>query len=148
MAKAKSLTGNQARLLQASAEYRRQHHGQPPTILELADQLGLYPDSIHEMIAALERHGYPRGLIYQKRRQGRKAGPLSATQKAIAVYIRQFIRKRGQAPSIREIGRHLRMTSPTGVSYHLRQLERHGIIHRERGVWRSIEMLEPNATID
>jgi SOS-response transcriptional repressor LexA len=55
---------------------------------------------------------------------------LTEREERILKCIRDSIAERGQAPSIREIGRSVGLSSPASVVYHLRQMEQLGVIRR------------------
>ena len=62
---------------------------------------------------------------------------LTARQKSILKFVTQTVRKTGQAPSYREIGRRFRIASTNGVRDHLLALERKGylnVVGRRRGI--------------
>jgi repressor LexA len=67
--------------------------------------------------------------------------PLTAPQAAILQFIIDIIARTGQAPTVREIGRHFGIASVNGVISHLRALERRGYIRREARVPRGIVVL-------
>ncbi|MDT0321906.1 LexA family protein [Streptomyces millisiae] len=54
--------------------------------------------------------------------------------------IRDQIADRGEAPTIREIGRRVGLSSPSSVLYHLWQMGRQGVIRRS-GQGRSLRYL-------
>jgi repressor LexA len=51
-------------------------------------------------------------------------------QRAILDYIQHFKTQHSYAPTVRQIQRHLRLRSPSAVTYHLAALERAGLLHR------------------
>lgn len=59
--------------------------------------------------------------------------PLTARQSEIIDFIRDHIRRRGYAPSVREIGREVGITSPNGVMCHLKALRKKGLIREQDG---------------
>lgn len=67
---------------------------------------------------------------------------LTETQKGILGFITGFVQERGYPPTLREIGRHFRIPSTGSVSYHLRALEGRGLLKRNRGSSRGLELLE------
>ncbi len=70
----------------------------------------------------------------------------SLTKRQLAVYefIRNKMRTRGYGPTVREIGYHFDIVSPNGVVCHLKALEKKGLITRDPGRSRAIELaLEP-----
>jgi repressor LexA len=63
-------------------------------------------------------------------------------QKQVVDFIQSYLRRRGYAPSIVEIGRHLGVTSPATVHKHLEGLERRGLIRRRAHHGRSVEVID------
>ncbi len=69
---------------------------------------------------------------------------LTERQHRVYQYIRDKIRSRGYAPTVREIGEEFSINSPNGVMCHLRALEKKGLICRQRNKSRAIELaMEP-----
>lgn len=68
--------------------------------------------------------------------------PLSERQTQILDFIREQLRERRYAPSVREIVRHVGDRSPTSVHRHLKTLEQRGYIIRDAGKSRSIRLPE------
>ena len=56
--------------------------------------------------------------------------PLTQRQKTVLQHLIQFFNRHGFAPSIRELGKALKIASPRGVQKHLETLEQKGYIHR------------------
>ena len=74
------------------------------------------------------------------------AGPsptLTARQLRILAVIEQSVRTRGYPPTVREIGAAVGLVSPSSVSYQLGVLERHGLIRRQPGNSRAVELCRP-----
>lgn len=69
---------------------------------------------------------------------------LTAKQQKILDFIREGL-VRGSAPSVREIARHFRFASPNAVISHLRLLEQKGVIRRQAGRSRNIQLAGGNA---
>ena len=67
---------------------------------------------------------------------------VTARQREIYEYLREVIVSRGYGPSVREIGQHFGINSPTGVTCHLQALEKKGLISREASVSRSIQLTD------
>ncbi|MDF2838433.1 MAG: SOS-response repressor and protease LexA [Evtepia sp.] len=65
-------------------------------------------------------------------------GKLTAKQQEIYDYILLFIEEYGYPPSVREIGDHLGLKSPSTVHFHLKGLRSAGLIHQTEGKTRSI----------
>ncbi|MFI9588339.1 LexA family protein [Streptomyces sp. NPDC052236] len=55
---------------------------------------------------------------------------LTERQERILACIREWIADHGQAPSVREIGRCVGLSSPSSVAYQLKRLEQRGAITR------------------
>ncbi len=68
---------------------------------------------------------------------------LSAKQRRILEFIREFIDEHDYPPSIRQIQEACHISSTSVVDYNLRILEKLGYIRRDREVSRAIELLEP-----
>jgi repressor LexA len=68
---------------------------------------------------------------------------ISAKQRRILEFIREFIDEHDYPPSIRQIQEACNISSTSVVDYNLRILERNGYIRRDREVSRAIELLEP-----
>ncbi len=66
---------------------------------------------------------------------------LSERQRRMLEFIREFIRRHGYPPSIRDIGRAVGISSTSVVDYNLRVLEREGYLRRARDVSRGLELL-------
>lgn len=64
--------------------------------------------------------------------------PVSERQQQILNFVHQFRSENGFPPSVREIGVHFGIKSPNGVTYHLRVLEREGLLDREPRTSRSL----------
>jgi len=67
---------------------------------------------------------------------------LTKRQKLIFDYISGFIREKGYAPSIVEIGKRFGLSSPATIHKHLTNLESKGLIHRHKNMSRAIELSE------
>lgn len=79
---------------------------------------------------------------------------LTNVQVRMLEFIDGWFVRRGRAPSAREISRGLGLKSSSGVQYHLRTLERRGLIVRaaSRGqiriVWRSVQLVDAVEELD
>jgi repressor LexA len=62
-------------------------------------------------------------------------------QRQILSFISQYIQKWGYAPTLREIGDALEVTSIATIAEHLRTMEEKGVIRRTQGKQRAIEIL-------
>jgi len=70
---------------------------------------------------------------------------LTKRQKHIYDYIVSFIKERGYAPSIVEIGEHFGLSSPATIHKHLTNLESKGLIRRQKNLSRAIELSSSEA---
>lgn len=66
---------------------------------------------------------------------------LTSRQHACLAFIEEFIRSKGYAPTIREIGKHFGFSSTNGVTDHLNALERKGYLARPDGLCRAMSVL-------
>jgi repressor LexA len=67
---------------------------------------------------------------------------LTPRQREIYDYIRDLIENRGYPPTVREIGKHFEIESPNGVMCHLKALEKKGLIVRQEGKARAIQLVD------
>ena len=67
---------------------------------------------------------------------------LTPKQQKIYDFIREFSREYGYPPTVREIGEHLGLKSPSTVKFHLDNLRSAGLIQWDGGKTRSITLLE------
>ena len=65
---------------------------------------------------------------------------LTKKQWDVYEFIREKIRGRGYGPTVREIGQHFNIQSPNGVMCHLKALQKKGMIQREPGMSRAIQL--------
>jgi repressor LexA len=68
-------------------------------------------------------------------------GVLTRRQKQLLDYLRRYLDAHGYAPTLAEIGRHLRLGSVATVHKHLRNLERRGLIRRLPHRSRALELV-------
>ena len=68
--------------------------------------------------------------------------PLTARQREVLEFVRQFMAKAGYPPTVREIGAHFGFV-PRSVFDHLKALERKGYLRRDPAKSRSLQILEP-----
>ncbi len=66
---------------------------------------------------------------------------LTERQRAILEFIEEVIDEEGYPPTVREICKRFRISSPRGVSDHLGALERKGFIEREAGKARGLRVV-------
>lgn len=69
------------------------------------------------------------------------AEDLTERQRKVLAFIEAQIQRHGYAPTIREIGRHLDISSTNGVNDHLKALEKKGYIRREDQKSRTLTVL-------
>jgi repressor LexA len=69
------------------------------------------------------------------------AANLTERQKSILSFLKDFIKKRGYPPTVREIAGHFRMAGPKGAKKHLDRLAAKGHIRKLPGCSRAIEIL-------
>jgi repressor LexA len=67
---------------------------------------------------------------------------LTERQREIYNFIRSKIESRGYGPTVREIGKHFKIKSPNGVMCHLKALVKKGLITRENGLARAIQLAD------
>lgn len=72
-----------------------------------------------------------------------KMKSLTERQKEIYDFVRDKIVNRGYGPTVRDIGTHFGIRSPNGVMCHLKALEKKGLIAREPGKSRAIQLADP-----
>lgn len=70
---------------------------------------------------------------------------LTRRQKQLLDFIRAHIKRRGYAPTLVEMGRHLGLGSVATVHKHLRQLEEKGVIRRLPNRSRALELVDAGA---
>ncbi len=68
---------------------------------------------------------------------------LTDKQREVYEFLRDFQRRTGYAPSVREIANAVRLASTSSVQLHLNTLERLGYISRSDGKTRAITIAEP-----
>ena len=64
------------------------------------------------------------------------------TRQRILNFIRQFLDDRGYAPTVRDIAKGCKISTPSVVQHHLNKLEKAGHIHRDPTVFRSIQLTD------
>ena len=68
---------------------------------------------------------------------------LSAKQREIYSFIRDYILEQNYPPSVREIAAAVQLKSPSTVHFHLKAMEEAGVLTRGAGKTRSIALVEP-----
>ena len=67
---------------------------------------------------------------------------LTDRQREIYDFIQEKIENRGYGPTVREIGQEFEIKSPNGVMCHLKALEKKGLIRKEPGAARAIQLVD------
>jgi repressor LexA len=67
-------------------------------------------------------------------------GEMTKKQKAVHDFIKDLMLTRGYGPTVREIADEFDIASPNGVMCHLKALEKKGVITREPGMSRAIQL--------
>ena len=71
---------------------------------------------------------------------------LTRRQREIYQYLKEHIRGKGYAPSIAEIGKQFKLSSPATVHKHLIHLESKGLIRKHQNLSRAIEIVDEKST--
>lgn len=73
---------------------------------------------------------------------------ISNIQQKIFEYVKNVIEQRGVAPSVREIGQAVGLSSTSSVQYHINALEKAGYIQRDANLKRTLRLADsmPKAT--
>lgn len=74
--------------------------------------------------------------------------PITKRQQAILDFIKEEVDKRGYPPSVREIGLAVGLSSTASVHNQLNQLEKKGIIRKDKSTTRGIVILSPESKED
>jgi repressor LexA len=70
---------------------------------------------------------------------------LTKRQQEILTYIEEYYEREGDSPTIREIADHFEIKSTNAVADHLKALERKGVIERNAGLARGIQLPQQQA---
>src|SRR4051794_41972184 len=73
---------------------------------------------------------------------------LTARQRRILEFIRDWVERYGYPPSVREIGEAVGLVSPSSVAYQLKALEAKGFLRRDPKRPRAVGGPPPNAPLD
>lgn len=76
-----------------------------------------------------------------------KEKPLSERQENILQFIWDYIKENSRPPTIREIGRNVKISSTSVVNYNLNKLEERGLLERDSDVSRGIRFTEQAAAM-
>ncbi len=68
---------------------------------------------------------------------------LSARQRRILDFLRDWVERHGYPPSVREIGEAVGLVSPSSVAYQLKALERKGYLRRDPNRPRAVDVRHP-----
>lgn len=78
----------------------------------------------------------------------RKSKGLGERHQKILNFLSDYQRENRYPPSIREIGEKTGISSTSVVNYYLDQLEKKGLIHRDRKISRGVRLSLPNGSAD
>jgi repressor LexA len=73
---------------------------------------------------------------------------LTARQRRILEFIRDWVERYGYPPSVREIGEAVGLVSPSSVAYQLKELERKGFLRRDPNRPRAVDVRPPADLMD
>jgi repressor LexA len=73
---------------------------------------------------------------------------LTARQRRILEFIRDWVERYGYPPSVREIGEAVGLVSPSSVAYQLKELERKGFLRRDPHRPRAVDVRPPSEIVD
>jgi repressor LexA len=73
---------------------------------------------------------------------------LTARQRRILEFIRDWVERYGYPPSVREIGEAVGLVSPSSVAYQLKELERKGFLRRDPNRPRAVDVRPPTELVD
>jgi repressor LexA len=73
---------------------------------------------------------------------------LSARQRRILEFIRDWVDRYGYPPSVREIGEAVGLVSPSSVAYQLKALETKGFLRRDPNRPRAVDVRSPSDLVD
>jgi len=76
------------------------------------------------------------------------ATDLTARQRRILEFIREWVEAHGYPPSVREIGEAVDLVSPSSVAYQLKELERKGYLRRDPNRPRAVDVRPPTEVFD
>lgn len=73
----------------------------------------------------------------------RRSAGLGERHRKIMEFLTSFQEEKGYSPSIRQIGKQIKVESTSLIDYYLKQLEEMGYIQRDEHISRSIRILQP-----
>ena len=71
---------------------------------------------------------------------------LTETQQKVFDFLKNFLRKKGYPPTLREVASHFGLKGPRGPQKTVQILERKGYVHKTPGGSRTIEILKPKGS--
>ena len=71
---------------------------------------------------------------------------ITARQKQVLEFIKEFINSHKYPPSVREIASHFQLGSAAGVHKHIKALEKKRYLRKENNLSRSIQLIEPSGS--
>ena len=71
------------------------------------------------------------------------AGDLTARQRRILGFMREWVDTHGYPPSVREVGEAVGLVSPSSVAYQLKELEKKGYLRRDPNRPRAVDIRQP-----
>lgn len=74
--------------------------------------------------------------------------PLTPRQEKVLRFVRDFVRRHGYAPSVREVAAGMRIGTPKGAADHLKALARKGYLLREAGRSRALRVVADGAATE
>lgn len=104
------------------------------TITQLGVLVDRAPSTVYQRLRGA-------GVVFRGR-QGVPRKPSTQVQAQILDVIKTYVRRRGFAPSVREITAAVGFKSDRSTQYRLQQLEERGLIRRTAGVARGITVLQ------
>ncbi|WP_305783046.1 transcriptional repressor LexA [Symbioplanes lichenis] len=73
---------------------------------------------------------------------------LTARQRRILEFIKDWVERYGYPPSVREIGEAVGLVSPSSVAYQLKELEKKGFLRRDPNRPRAVDVRSPSDLVD
>ncbi|OJF10907.1 SOS-response transcriptional repressor LexA [Couchioplanes caeruleus] len=73
---------------------------------------------------------------------------LTARQRRILEFIKDWVERYGYPPSVREIGEAVGLVSPSSVAYQLKELEKKGFLRRDPNRPRAVDVRSPSDMVD
>src|SRR3989338_4226692 len=73
---------------------------------------------------------------------------LTKKQKFVLDFVKQHQKKKGYAPSLEEIQQHFKLASVSTAHFHIKQLQKKGLLKKEEKHPRSISAIKEKTTIE